>query len=112
LPSGVIGVEIGSNINTSEIVTFPEIDCDGDNVKDPLIVILFPEVGSIVFTLNVLIFLYYKITNLEPVSTVIEPELKIGPINNALCPDGIVRLIEFVGKLAIYPSSTIKDPVS
>jgi hypothetical protein len=56
--------------------------------------------------------LYYKITSLEPVETLIEAVLNIGPINNALYPDGIVRLIEFVGKLAKYPSSIVKDPVS
>jgi len=51
-------------------------------VKSPGIAILlperiklFPDNGFIVFTLNVLIFLYYKITSLEPVPTVIEPEL-------------------------------------
>jgi hypothetical protein len=90
----VIGVEIGLNDNILETTILPERDCDRDNVKDPLIVILLPDIGSRVFTLNVLIFLlfiFYNITNLAPGWIVIEPELNMGPINNALYDDETVN---------------------
>ena len=65
-------------------------------VKSLGMVTVVPDVGWIVFTLNVLICYFfnlfsYIITNLAPTSTIIELELNTGPVNIALYPEWIVK---------------------